>query len=402
MITPDLASVMGPVLLGVLRGHITEMDAAPEPYRMSLSDLEDLGAVIPSGLKGKSVFVTSLVGTMLKYDSCGNSGTYTLAQGLLTADADPEIIGHIIIADSGGGAANSVPALADAIRKCSKPVVAFVDDVAASACYYAISYCDRIIAAREMAGVGSIGTYAELSGFPKYQRGEDGYITARVYADESTEKNAGYEAALEGDFKVIRETSLNPFNEQFMADIRANRPGVADEHLHGRMFLARDVVGTLVDSIGSLDDALAAVVELAAAAAPPSGQSQTQQSTMPQESYPNLMAIPALEGQVIDQADGTTTLQPSQLAAVEEVLAERESLREENATLNTDLASARETISQRDARISELEASLAAALELANQEPKQEVVPTHAAAGAADVTPAASFEEALAFCQKNL
>jgi len=49
---------------------------------------------------------------MLKHDMlCGPAGTRTLGNRLVDADADPNVIGHLLIFETGGGTANSVPRL---------------------------------------------------------------------------------------------------------------------------------------------------------------------------------------------------------------------------------------------------------------------------------------------------
>lgn len=269
MITPEQAAVMMPVLKGILAGNIIEFEKGAEPFMMTPSgkrrDSMKAAGQEPDDSE-KYVYVTYLQGTMLKHDGeCGEPGTRTIGKGLLDADNDPSVVGHIIVAESGGGACNSVAELSDAITKCSKPVVAYVDGIAGSACMYAISYADHIMAHKAMDEVGCIGVMVQLAGLPKYHKDpETGEIYCRIYATESQEKNLDYEAALEGDAKIIREESLDPLCEQFMADIKANRPAVTEDQLHGKIFFAKDVVGTLIDSIGSFDEAVAKVLELAA------------------------------------------------------------------------------------------------------------------------------------------
>ena len=182
MIHPEQAAVMLPVLKGVLEGYITEFDKPKAAGRISCSDFY-AGGTVPSGMESKSIYVTYLEGTMLKYDYCGEPGTRRIADELLKADRDNDIVGHIIVADSGGGNADSVPDLADAIRQLEKPVVAYIDGMAASACIYAISYTDRIIAHQPTDMVGCIGTMIEISGYSKYHRSQDGYIRCRIYAE---------------------------------------------------------------------------------------------------------------------------------------------------------------------------------------------------------------------------
>ena len=304
MITPEQATIMMPVLKGILAGNIIEASSkAEEPFLVDLQGKRNTLSKGSSddGSSEKYVYVTYLQGTMLKHDGeCGEPGTRTIGQGLLQADQDPDIIGHIIVAESGGGACNSVSELADAIKQCSKPVVTYIDGIAGSACMYAISYTDHIMAHKPMDEVGCIGVMVQLTGLPKYHKDpETGEIYARIYASQSQEKNLDYEAALEGDAKLIREESLDPLCEQFINDIKANRPSVTEEQLHGKLFFAKDVVGSLIDSIGTFEDAIAKVNEL----------SQIRnQTTTQMAKYAKLESIAELAEQHYEE-DGSTILQ---------------------------------------------------------------------------------------------
>lgn len=411
MISPEQAAAMAPILAGVLRGYITEFDKAPDPYSVKCGGYLDAPAAASSPFAGKSIYVTYLTGTMLKHDSCGMPGARTIGNKLLEADADPEIIGHIIITESGGGSVNAVDELADALTRLTKPVVSFVDGCAASAAIYAASYCDRIIAHNGMDIVGCIGTMMEISGFAKYTKEPDGYVRARIYADSSADKNGAYEKALEGNFQVIREERLNPRNDKFISDMKANRPAVTDDQLTGKDYYAKDVVGTLIDAIGTFDDAVQAVMDLAAermgdgqqAAAAASETSETINMEQ-NNNYPTLVAMPAFEGQVFD-ADGSTHLQPNQLEAVEAALAGASGLQDRNTQLQADLDAARQTIADRDARITELEDSLNAAIERANNAAAAPagIKVDHAPEGASqEIAPAETFDDALKACQEFL
>lgn len=405
MIHPEHAAIMMPVLKGIISGNILEKEEDPEkPHRILCADFK-AGESVSAGRPGASVYVTYLCGSMMKHDNyCGDPGTRTIGRQLLEQDADPDVIGHIIIADSGGGTAESVAELSSAIEKCEKPVVALVDGMAASACIYAISYCDRILAHEAMDRVGCIGTCINVSGWPKFRKDSDGYVSARIYADPSAEKNADYEAALEGDLHLIREHTLNPLAEQFMADMRLNRPGTPDEQLTGRTYFARDVVGTLIDGIGSFEDAVAEVVALAART---ENENNPNQSTMKNRIlYPALLAIASMADQVFDE-DGSTHLQPSQLEEIESALAAARAQGDNQSVIDELRNSVSErdaTIAARDARIAELEASLASAIELATGDQPENVAVDHApeAAAHSDIKPAETFEEAMEACRDFL
>ena len=414
MITPEQAAIMMPVLKGILAGNIIEASSkAEEPFLMDLQGKRNTLSKGSSddGSSEKYVYVTYLQGTMLKHDGeCGEPGTRTIGQGLLQADQDPDIIGHIIVAESGGGACNSVPELADAIKQCSKPVVTYIDGIAGSACMYAISYSDHIMAHKPMDEVGCIGVMVQLTGLPKYHKDQEtGEIYARIYASQSQEKNLDYEAALEGDAKLIREESLDPLCEQFINDIKANRPAVTEEQLHGKLFFAKDVVGSLIDSIGTFEDAIAKVNELSHI---------RNQTTTQMAKYAKLESIAELAEQHYEE-DGSTILQECQLQAIEQALttprAEENELRSQMDSLKADhkkevtglkqtIAEKEGQISQKDARISELEAALSAAIAKNNQEdPASVQMPADPANfGSDEAAPAKNFAEAEAVCKEFL
>lgn len=402
MITPDMAATMAPVLKGVLSGYLTEFEKSAEPRKVSCSELMEASGSQPGSFTGKSIFVTALSGTLLKYDSCGAPGTTTIARQLLEADADPDVIGHIIMAESSGGASNAVPEIAEAIQACKKPVVAWIDGIAASACIYAVSYCDRILAHREDDIVGSVGTLIEISDMPMYHRDPNsGMITARIYADAAVDKNAAFEKALEGQFNIIKEERLNPINEKFRADMQANRPNLTEEHLTGKVFPAKAAIGTFIDAIGTMGDAAAAVMELAEQRNP---QNTNLQNSM-KEKFPLLLAIAALAELQFAQ-DGSATLQAPQFEALEEALKNGNGLQGTIDELRQQLADAQaaqterdNTIAARDARITELEASLEAAIARAENPNPEEVQVHHEGEGEQGAKPSTTFEEALAACK---
>jgi protease-4 len=339
---------MLPLYRGVLQGMKFEEAAEPYGYKPRLVAVGD----------GKFVNVIHLSGTMLKNDGdCGEIGTVHTAQRLHEGDILDKVIGHILVIDSGGGSSMAARQITNDISKLTKPVVAFVDGLACSAAYRAAAACSRIISADSNNMVGCIGTFIEIQGLPKRATLEDGEIYARIYADQASEKNADYEDALAGDFKLIKEGMLNPFNQEFMDYIRDHRLSVRDDQLHGRTYLAKDVVGTLVDSIGTEDDAIAAVVDLAKTSSinsnsnmdkPTNANSQQAADTVPvtaQTPAPVTTAPPSAPAATLD----------ARIATLEADLA---SANETIATRDAALKTANETIATRDARIKELETAL--------------------------------------------
>lgn len=320
----------------------------------------------PSIPANHRINVVNLNGVMMREDTECEYGTETMASRLREADIDPNCIGHIIKIDSGGGAADAVPPLAEAIKACNKPVLAYVKGSACSAAMYVASYCGHIMAQHGRNEVGCIGTMVQIAGYPSQTTFEDGLVYVRIYADPSDEKNLEYEKALSGDFSPIRENVLNPLAEDFRRDVKANRPAVTDDQLKGRTYFAQDTIGTLIDAIGTMDDAVEKVIDM---------------SNLTITEMEGLQRIQSIEScRDLQSVDGCVSLNGQQLQDIEDRLAhgdeidtvrqsldqqttENDQLRTENARLQADLES-------RDQQI----VNLNAALDARKQQPLAEPV----------------------------
>lgn len=377
MIEPQTAAAQKQVLHGLLMG----LDFTEEDEMVQATIDHKQNASVP---RGRGINVVNLEGTMLRDDGpCGMVGTRTLAALIREADAKDNVIGHILYIDSGGGATNSVPDLAEAIQACQKPVVAFVDGYMCSAAMYVGSYCNHIIAKREDNKVGCIGTMIQLADYPKQARdSQNGYMHLRVYADGAEEKNDEYEKALEGDFSLIKERILNPHNERFKADIRKNRPSVREDQLKGRTYEAKEAVGTLIDAIGSFDSAVAKVMELSTLNIKPMDDLkniQTLPTCQDLQSVDGCVTLTKEQMEEIDAAVGVGITEKAlnetnqktitvQAQTIKDLTAERDELKPkadqldgkeaEIATLTTERDTLKEENAQKDDRIKELEALL--------------------------------------------
>lgn len=361
MLEPRMASAYEQVFRGVLMG--LQMDNEDN----ALSYYQDVNKPVRTYDKellpsGKAINVISLKGIMTKEDGGCHYGTQSLADQLRKEDREDFVIGHVLVINSGGGSANSVPVLAEAIKACTKPVVAFVDGLMASAAMYAGSYCQHIVADSEDDRIGCIGTMIEIMDYPQKANLANGLITLRVYATESTEKNLEYEEALKGNVKPIIENILDPLNEKFLANMRINRPAVKDEQLKGRTYFAKDTVGTLIDEIGHIERAFEKVKELAGFRA----EEEDENSNKPISNM-KFDRINQIEGcEAVETAEGTATVTEAQLTGIEakltedaNTIAERDktitSVNEQLSEAQQQITSLTETVSQREARITELE-----------------------------------------------
>ena len=364
-IEPQTLNSLYPILKGMFNGLELERGIEPAnhmPYKLSaisrsismwsqpevpLTDEDPAPAVE----REKVVHVLPIRSILTKHDqNCGPVGTRTLANRLLEADGDQSVIGHILLIESGGGQASAVPEMTDTILKCTKPIVVWIDGMAASAAYYIACYCDQIIASRDMDWVGSIGTMAMYEGRKsKSAEDEHGVISVTIYADGSEQKNEEWDKAInEFDFTLAKDRILNPFNAKFRADVLANRPQVLETQLKGKTFMAGEVIGSLVDSIGEFSTAVDQVLLLANFN---SGNSKNtgsnQQIINPKKQmkqFSHLNNVLALE--VLEATDEGVFLNEEQLQSVEDRLELNQQLsveRDQAIQLSTDAIAADET-----------------------------------------------------------
>ncbi|MFN0254499.1 S49 family peptidase [Pedobacter ureilyticus] len=214
------------------------------------------------------VYVINLNGVITKDGGESTFGMKQLAAQMQNFDADKRVKGGVIVVDSGGGSTSGMEVMTHAIEKLTKPLVTLVErgGVAASAAYGISSATDYVFSESKHSVVGSIGTMVSFAGIPNGERDGDNQKHFAIYATKSTAKNKMWEEAINSDnVELIRKELLDPVNEKFLADIKRRRPQVLETQLDGSVYEAGKVVGTLVDAIGTFDDAVKKVMDLSKA-----------------------------------------------------------------------------------------------------------------------------------------
>ncbi|HAQ19575.1 MAG TPA: hypothetical protein DCR40_10145 [Prolixibacteraceae bacterium] len=334
-----------PIVRGMLGGAMIVEETEPKeniPFAISANTLtpvasywdddeDDDAPEVDEPTYEKVVHVLPVRGVLMKNDMiCGPVGSRTLARRLINADNDESVIGHVMIIEGPGGAANAVPELTDAIQKCTKPIVVWVDGMMASAHMYVGAFANERIASRPTDLVGCIGTMLVYSG--RIAKSDEDMMKERevtIYADDAFEKNEEYETAInEFDFKLAKERILNPHMIQFVNDMKAQLSGVEDKHLHGRTFQAGEVIGSLVDRIGSFDDAVNRVIELAnytkkeIPASNSGGQTENNNSKIKSSmKFPKIQSALAQDSLEFE-ADGRRTFTEDEMTALETAIGE--------------------------------------------------------------------------------
>jgi len=284
-----------------------------------------------------SKVVIPIKGVLLKQDQddgCGYfvAGMQTLARRIQEADQHPNIDGIILNIDSPGGTVDGTQALADAIKATQKPIVAFIDGMAASAAYFVASSADHIIAENESISAGSIGTMISIMDTQPYFE-KLGVKFHDIFSTLSPDKNSDYMQALEGKYESIQKNWLDPFAKLFRDYVKANRPALGENTLTGKMFLAAESVKVnLIDEIGSIERAVEKIDELSGRSAQKTTpQSKPKQKTK-MKNYSLLVALLAVDA--LEMTDDGVFLNEDQLQAIEQRLSAANQAETDFATAN--------------------------------------------------------------------
>ena len=301
-------------------------------------------------------------------DAC-SYGSVDLRDAMIEASNEEECAGIILYINSPGGSAAAIPDYKYAIEYAhqqNKKVIAFVDGMCASAAMYLAALCDERYYMNDKDEVGSIGV---MAAFWTIKDGEKNQYTNEtyheLYAKESYDKNKWHRDAAEGNYDEL-QADLDNLAKEFMADVKAACPNAKDEHLHGKMFEAKNISGILMDGKSTLTECLAKLVNEHNAASG-NAQVQTQNTTIDMNNYPLINAACGLNaGEMVVNEEGTH-MNPSLLDALEAKLSAQE---QEIAELKEAGNQNQEAI---DAAVAKANEEHAAAVETLNTEHAQAI-----------------------------
>ncbi len=226
-------------------------------FSMSSNDDEGNGREPSEKEADKFVAVLPVCGPITRNGDACSYGSIDFRDMMIQTSNHEECKGIIVYINSGGGSSAAIPDYKYAIdyaHKQGKKVVALVDGYCYSAAMYLAVLCDEIYYVNVKDGFGSIGVYG---GFYTMKSGEKNVYTNEtwneVYATQSYNKNEWYRKATDGDYSLL-QAKLDDLCEEFMSDVKAARPNVTKDHLHGATFDAKDVEGILNDGQSTLDE----------------------------------------------------------------------------------------------------------------------------------------------------
>lgn len=189
--------------------------------------------------------------------------SYTgLQKALHTAISDPDVKAVVLDIDSPGGAVPGAQELAEEIRSLrggSKPIIAQVNHLAASAAYWLASQADEIVVSPS-ARAGSIGVYTvheDVSAALEKAGIKRTYISAGDHKVEGNET----EPLSEATAAFIQDRVTRSY-DRFVAAVASGRnttvANVEKNFGQGRVFFAEELVEKgMADSIATLEQTLA-------------------------------------------------------------------------------------------------------------------------------------------------
>jgi capsid assembly protease len=171
------------------------------------------------------------------------------------AEENPLVDKIVFLMNSGGGAVDGVDVTAGVIRGLSKPTVAAVSDLAASACYWLASSCDEIYGMTRTGFFGSIGVVTEII---DRKKGEEAEGIKRYVITNAESKDKRPDVSKKAGMDVVVER-LNAIYDVFADSLLIKRAGKLDrakiDSLSGRMLIAEEALQFgLIDKLVNFSD----------------------------------------------------------------------------------------------------------------------------------------------------
>ena len=246
----------------IVSGGWTEHTRSSSDFSLLQATQVDEDGRLTMEVGGGRIGIVELRGPMTKFgSSLSEAGsTIRVRKELNDLRLDESIDGALMLIESPGGTAAGTQELAAAVRSFAgvKPIVAFAEDVMASAAFFAASGATKIFANNNAAMVGSIGTFAVI---------ED---ASQAFSEAGVKVHVVRAGAFKGmgtpGTEVTKELLgqiqelVNGTNELFLNAVsegRGLKGGKLKAVSDGRVFLSSDAIELgLIDGIRTLDQVI--------------------------------------------------------------------------------------------------------------------------------------------------
>lgn len=253
LLNPAFVERIQPIVIGLYNQgklDIPKIGEAPEREIQSEEIKQDLVSHIP------------IWGTMTKKGGMSAEGMQDTQARIRAANKDESVSSLLLDIESQGGTVDGMAALGAEIRDSEKPVIAYIDNVAASAAYWAASQADTIVMnGNNFAEVGSIGALMIHQDSTKMIADKIGKIEI-IRAPQSKDKmRVNPVEKLPASERERILTSLENVTNEFISKVklgRGDRLNIKDENIFtGKMYNADEAMDFgMVDHLGNFESAI--------------------------------------------------------------------------------------------------------------------------------------------------
>ena len=225
-----------------------------------------------SELNEPFVNVMPIDGPITRNGGACSYGSMEIRDWMMEAADNPACQGHVLNINTPGGSAwakNDFQQGIDYAHARGQRVIAFIDGLCASAGMYLASLCDEVYVMIPKDQLGCVGVMAAFCTMKSGEKFMSGETYREYYATKSINKNKQMRDIAEDDDATLLIEELDTLEAEFRADMKAAFPNAEDEHLDGKVFDAKDVMGILCDGQMMLGDVISRVFNLANGSAQP-------------------------------------------------------------------------------------------------------------------------------------
>lgn len=212
------------------------------------------------------VNVMPIDGPITRNGGACSYGSMDIRDWMMQAADNKFCQGHVLTINTPGGSAwakNDFQQGIDYAHARGQRVIAFIDGLCASAGMYLASLCDEVYVMNPKDQLGCVGVMAAFSTMKNGDKFNWGETYREYYATKSINKNKEIRDIAENDDAKLLIQELDELEAEFRADMKAAFPNAKDEHLDGKVFDAKDVMGILCDGQMMLGDVISRVFGLA-------------------------------------------------------------------------------------------------------------------------------------------
>ena len=302
-------------------------------------------------MKEPFVNVMPVDGPITRNGGACSYGSRDIRDWMMKAADNKYCRAHIFVTNTPGGSAwakNDFQMGIDYAHARGQRVYDLIDGLCASAGEYKASLCDEVYVVNLMDQLGCIGVMAS---FFTQKNGEKNQYTGETYREyydpESVDKNKEMRDIAEDEDATLLIEELTKLGKEFRADMKAAFPNAdVDEHLKGKMFNAKDVMGILCDGQMLLGDLVARAFAVADGVEKPIERTASrkiakrQKSTAPAASASGTVPAGSASGKsatILSNKNNTINMKEQFPALFAALQVEEMQMQEGGAFVNTDL-----------------------------------------------------------------